>query len=65
MAARSRSYHRNSGAQLETPGLILLPKLKYEHVYLTAFSIMRVDLASQVYNYALMRMHDCGINIVE
>ena len=32
----------------ETPGLVLVPKLKYEHVYLTSFSKMRVDLAAQV-----------------
>ena len=29
-------------------GLALVPKLKYEHVHLTSFSKMRVDLAAQV-----------------
>jgi hypothetical protein len=29
-------------------GLALVPKLKYEHIYLTSFSKMRVDLAAQV-----------------
>ena len=29
-------------------GLSLVPKIKYEHVYLTSFSKMRVDLAAQV-----------------
>lgn len=29
-------------------GLRLLPKIKYEHVSLTSFSRMRVDLAAQV-----------------
>ena len=29
-------------------GLALLPKLKYEHVHLSSFSKMRVDLAAQV-----------------
>ena len=29
-------------------GLVLLPKIKYEHVYLSNFSKMRVDLAAQV-----------------
>ena len=43
-------YHRNSGAKVRSPGLSLLPKLKYEHVHLTAFSKMRVDLAAQVCN---------------
>ena len=28
--------------------LSLVPKLKYEHVFLTSFSKMRVDLAAQV-----------------
>ena len=28
--------------------LALVPKLKYEHVHLTSFSKMRVDLAAQV-----------------
>ena len=41
-------YKRNTGAQTSTPGLSLVPKLKYEHVYLTGFSKMRVDLAAQV-----------------
>ena len=31
-----------------SPGLRLVPKLKYEHIHLTSFSRMRVDLASQV-----------------
>lgn len=29
-------------------GLCLLPKLKFEHIKLTSFSKMRVDLAAQV-----------------
>ena len=41
-------YKRNTGAHTNTPGLSLVPKLKYEHVYLTSFSKMRVDLAAQV-----------------
>ena len=32
-------------------GLSLVPKLKYEHVFLTSFSKMRVDLAAQVHVY--------------
>ena len=41
-------YKRNTGVHTNTPGLSLGPKLKYEHVYLTSFSKMWVDLASQV-----------------
>ena len=29
-------------------GLRVLPKLKYEHLHMTSFSKMRVDLAAQV-----------------
>ena len=32
----------------QAAGLRLVPKLKYEHVHLTNFSKMRVDLAAQV-----------------
>lgn len=31
-----------------TPGLSILPKLKHEHIHLTSYSKMRVDLAAQV-----------------
>ena len=41
-------YKRNTGAKTNPPGLSLVPKLKYEHVFLTSFSKMRVDLAAQV-----------------
>ena len=41
-------YLRNTGQITETPGLSLVPKIKYEHVYLTSFSKMRVDLAAEV-----------------
>ena len=41
-------YERNAGRTTETPGLSLTHKLKYEHIYLTNFSKMRVDLAAQV-----------------
>lgn len=41
-------YQCNTGAYTATPGLSLVPKIKYEHIYLTSFSKMRVDLAAQV-----------------
>ena len=41
-------YLRNTGQVTETPGLSLVPKIKYEHVHLTSFSKMRVDLAAEV-----------------
>lgn len=36
-------------AQKIAPRFALLPKLKFEHVSLSSFSKMRVDLAAQVY----------------
>ena len=41
-------YYRDAGAHREAAGLALVPKLKYEHIHLTTFSKMRVDLAAQV-----------------
>lgn len=41
-------YKRNAGRKTETPGLSMAHKLKYEHIKLTNFSKMRVDLAAQV-----------------
>lgn len=38
-------YEEDTSAGL---GLRVLPKLKYEHLHLTSFSKMRVDLAAQV-----------------
>lgn len=40
--------HLGTGADKAAPGLSLIPKLKYEHKYLTSYSKMRVDLVSQV-----------------
>ena len=31
-----------------SPGLSILPKLRYEHIKLNSYSKMRVDLAAQV-----------------
>ena len=41
-------YCRESGANRDAPGLAMVPKLKYEHIHLSSFSKMRVDLAAQV-----------------
>ncbi len=40
-------YHK-CRPDVASPGLTVLPKLKYEHISLTSFSKMRVDLAAQV-----------------
>ena len=48
MEVHNRSLLRKTEQVTETPGLSLMPKIKYEHVHLTSFSKMRVDLAAQV-----------------
>ena len=46
-----------SNAGKTTPGVTLVPKIKYEHIHLTSFSKMRVDLAAQVCKlYLLMAL---------
>ena len=49
-------YRGGLGANRNAGGLSLLPKLKYEHIYLTSFSKMRVDLAAQVMQTANVLM---------
>ena len=46
-------YRRDVG---KASGLALIPKLKYEHVHLTSFLKMRVDLAAQVCTIHLTRI---------
>ena len=41
-------YLRNTGKVIKARGLSLIPKVKYEHIYLTSFSKIQVDLAAQV-----------------
>ena len=43
-------YKRNRPIT-ESPSLAMIHKIKFEHVNLTAFSKMRVDLAAQVNKY--------------
>lgn len=44
----TRLYERHCTVKHSAPGLSILPKLKYEHIHLTSYSKMRVDLAAQV-----------------
>ena len=48
LATFSGLYKAHRGADCATPGLSILPKLKWEHIELNSYSKMRVDLASQV-----------------
>ena len=41
-------YSKLTTMAVQSSGLSLLPKLKLEHVKLTSYSRMRVDLAAQV-----------------
>ena len=63
-------YKKDGGAHRNAAGLRLVPKLKYEHVFLTSYSKMRVDLAAQVCT-VYMYMHGyhftqyvCAMHIV-
>ena len=47
-------YERDHG---KGTGLSLVPKLKYEHLHLTSFSKMRVDLAAQVCHFYFYNYH--------
>ena len=50
-------YEKLSGMSVQSHGLSLVPKLKREHVYLTSFSRMRVDLAAQVIFFNIIDKH--------
>lgn len=50
-------YYRDSGKIKVAGGLSLVPKLKYEHIHLTSFSKMRVDLAAQVSSVFVNNSH--------
>lgn len=41
-------YQKMAGMAVHSSGLNLVPKLKLEHIRLTGYSKMRVDLATQV-----------------
>jgi hypothetical protein len=47
-------YTMDNDSNREAPGLRVIPKLKYEHIHLTSFSKMRVDLAAQVSQIAFI-----------
>ena len=42
-------YNKLSTVASQSSGLTLVQKLKREHIHLTSFSRMRVDLAAQVH----------------
>ena len=47
-----RLFERHCTMKHAAPGLSILPRLRYEHLHLTSYSKMRVDLAAQVRHYA-------------
>lgn len=49
-------YKKDIRAAEGPVGLRLVPKLKYEHIYLSSFAKMRVDLAAQVCVLMIMFM---------
>ena len=42
-------YEENAGQSTDTLDLVLLHKVKYDHVYLNSYSKMKVNLAAQVF----------------
>ena len=44
-------YEKMNQMAVQSKGLSLLPKLKLEHIELTSYSRMRVDLAAQVIRF--------------
>ena len=44
-------YEKDAG---KVSGIAMVPKLSYEHIHLTSFSKMRVDLAAQVHGKNLI-----------
>ena len=52
-------YHKFHSMAVQSAGLSLVPKLKMEHIELTSFSRMRVDLAAQVSHYTSLYMYVC------
>ena len=51
-------YRKLMATAQQSHGLSLLPKLKKEHVCLTSYSRMRVDLATQVYMQSILLVHE-------
>lgn len=49
-------YEAKYGTSSRSQGLFLLKKLSKEHIDLTSYSRMRVDLASEVYTTNTMQM---------
>ena len=49
-------YKQIAGMCTDTPGLSIVPKIKYEHIYPTSFSKMRIDLAAQVSHYEHLQL---------
>ncbi len=50
-------YQKVKGMATVSKGLTLLPKLRREHVNLTSYSKMRVDLAAQVLLLCKLLLH--------
>ena len=44
-------YNKLSEMAIHSRGLSIAPKLKLEHVKMTSYSRMRVDLAAQVHHH--------------
>ena len=60
-----RAYEANRGRTTESAGLWLLNKVKFQHVFLTPYSRMRVDLAAQVkHTHTHTHTHTCTLHTI-
>lgn len=60
-------YQKLHSMAVKSDGLSLVPKPKMEHVELTSFSRMRVDLAAQVskYSYYCVCLTSCKLTLYD
>lgn len=54
-------YEKMNGMAVQSKGLSLVPKLKMEHINLTSYSRMRVDLAAQVNSWKSVHLVLCAL----
>lgn len=58
-------YHNRCQSAKSNPGFALIPKLKYEHINLSSFSKMRVDLAAQVCAHTFMLLYNITAALIK
>ena len=57
-------YEKMNGMAVQSKGLSLVPKVKMEHINLTSYSRMRVDLAAQVNSWKSVHLVLCVCSLL-